>query len=70
MDGKMPRMRTIPEAAKETGGVISAYCLRKMVKRGEIPYIMSGRKVLLNLDALLRIMETGIVPERESHDRG
>ncbi len=45
---KFPSVR---EAAKR--GPLSEYCLRQMLKRGELPGIYSGRKFLVNYDRLI-----------------
>ena len=45
---KFPSIR---EAAKR--GPVSEYCLRLMLKQGNLPGIYSGRKFLVNYDLLL-----------------
>jgi len=50
----LPRMRTISEAAKETG--IPQHTLRRWVKAGQIPAVYSGNRALLNLDRLIEYL--------------
>lgn len=64
----LPRMRTIPEIAAT--GLLSGYALRLLVREGKVPYVRVGRKILVNYDGLLRVLEEGTGAERESHDRG
>ena len=53
----LPRMRTISEAAKETG--IPQHALRRWVKSGQIPAVYSGNRALLNLDRLIDYLQGG-----------
>ena len=46
------RMLTIDEAAKKISGA-SAYCIRKLVRSGEIPSKKSGKKYLISEDVLI-----------------
>lgn len=51
------KMRTIPEAAKELKENdprthLSLSVLRRLVKNGSIPYIKSGRRILINISML------------------
>lgn len=41
---------TIREVAKT--GLMSEYCLRQLVKKGEVPCIFTGNKCLINLKLL------------------
>ena len=52
---KFPSIR---EAAKR--GPVSEYCLRLMLKQGNIPGIYSGRKFLVNYDLLLEQLNEGV----------
>lgn len=57
----MTRVRTIPQAveeirAKDPDTVMNTTLLRKMVKRGEIPAMQMGGRVLINLDRLESMM--------------
>lgn len=55
----VPRMRTIAEAAKETG--IPQHALRGWVKSGQVPAVFAGNKALINLDRLLDFLNGGAV---------
>ncbi len=53
----MPRMRTIQEAYKaikesDPETALSPHAIRRMVLQKAIPFIQSGNKYLINLDAL------------------
>lgn len=50
-----PVMLSIREAAERVG--FSEYALRGMVKRREIPFIKSGKKVYINLENLKKHLE-------------
>ena len=45
-DNKIKFM-TIRELAKT--GILSEYCLRNMLKRGQLPVVYSGKKALVNV---------------------
>ena len=50
----MPYMRTVKELAEESRGFgISETHIRKALKKGEIPYITVGRKILINRDRFI-----------------
>ena len=53
----LPRMRTIREAARETG--IPEHALRVLVKEGRIVYIKVGSKALINLEKLVEYLNKG-----------
>ncbi|WP_294475109.1 helix-turn-helix domain-containing protein [uncultured Ruminococcus sp.] len=53
----LPRMRTIKEAAAETG--VPVYALRRWVKSGEVPAVYAGKKALINLDHLVDFLNGG-----------
>lgn len=55
----LPRMRTIAEAAKETG--IPQHALRGWVKNKQIPAVYAGTKALINLDRLIEFLNGGAV---------
>ena len=46
-----PRMRTISDAAKETG--LSYNCIRRLCMNGNVAHVKTGRKIFINLDALI-----------------
>ena len=59
----MARMRLIKDAycqvkTNDPGTALTLNALRCIVKRGEIPSIKSGRKTLINYDALIQYLET------------
>ena len=51
------RFLTIRQTAKE--GPLSEYCLRLMVKRGELPGVYSGSRFLVNYPAFLEQLGVG-----------
>lgn len=61
----VPRMRTLPEAVREIKNsdkntALTVTALRRMVDRGEIPYIRIASKRLICLDTLLDILQNPI----------
>lgn len=52
-------------------GIISEHYLRQMLKRGELPHIKSGRKVLVNYSRLIEKLGelTTETAEREQDER-
>lgn len=50
-----PKFPSIREAARR--GPLSEYCLRLMLKQGNLPGVFSGRKFLVNYDRLLERLE-------------
>ena len=52
----VPTYMSISEAARESG--ISQCMIRAMVKKNEIPHIMSGAKYLVNYPKMLTVFET------------
>ena len=57
VNNTLPRMRTIREAARETG--IPEHALRVLVKEGRIVYIKVGSKALINLEKLVEYLNKG-----------
>ena len=53
----IPRMRTVAAAAAETG--LAVFHVRKLVAEHKIRYVRAGRKVLVNLDSLVRYLNVG-----------
>lgn len=58
---RLPRMRTITEAAAEikqldSHTAITPYHIRRLCLEGVIPTVKAGKKILLNLDTLLEYM--------------
>lgn len=55
MENNLPKFMTIRQVAAT--GILSEYCLRNMVKEGKIPAIYSGKKALINFNALCKQLE-------------
>lgn len=59
---KIPRMRTVGEAALELkkldpNTAVTEYHIRRLVLSGKLPKIKAGKKYLINLDLLLDYLE-------------
>lgn len=59
---RLPRMRTITEAAAEIKEIdpqtaITPYHIRRLCLDGILPTVKAGKKILLNLDTLVEYME-------------
>lgn len=57
----IPRMRTVQQCAsylKENDPecCVGEWCIRKMIQQGKIPVVRSGKRMLVNLDTLLRYL--------------
>ena len=55
---KIPRMRTVGEAARELkkldpSTAVTEYHIRRLVLSGKLPRLKAGKKYLINFDALL-----------------
>ena len=55
---RIPRMRTVHEAAQELkqldpSTAVTEYHIRRLVLSGKLPKIKAGKKYLINLDLLL-----------------
>ena len=55
---KIPRMRTVGEAARElkkldANTAVTEYHIRRLVLSGKLPRLKAGKKYLINFDALL-----------------
>lgn len=60
----IPRMRTVQQCAtylKENDPecCVGEWCIRKMIQQGKIPVVRSGKRMLVNLDTLLRYLSGG-----------
>ena len=58
---KIPRMRTVPEAAKELKEMdahtaVTEYHIRQLALSGVLPRVKAGRKMLINFDLLLEYL--------------
>ena len=51
----MKKFLSINEVCRESG--LSQHLVRQMVRDGEIPYIKSGNKVLINYDLASKILD-------------
>ena len=54
-DEHAPRMVTIKELSELTG--LSQYCIRGLCKQGNIKYLKSGTKTLINYQRFLEYMD-------------
>lgn len=59
---KIPRMRTVAEAAKELKAIdehtaVTEYHIRQLALSGVLPRVQAGRKLLINFDLLLEYLE-------------
>ena len=48
----IPKFMTVKELAST--GILSEYCIRRMLKEGKIPAIYTGKKALINFDVLCK----------------
>ena len=58
---KIPRMRTVSEASQELKALdphtaMTPYHIRRLCLNGVLPTVKAGKKILLNLDALIEYM--------------
>lgn len=53
---RIPKFMSIHDTAKT--GILPEHCLRVMARRGELPAIKSGNKVLINVDKLVEMMNS------------
>lgn len=64
----IPCMITINEAAQIVK--LAKYHIRQIVLQGNVKYVKSGKKYLLNLDSLIDYLKNGDKKERtENHDK-
>jgi len=54
-----PVYQSIKDTAKVSG--LSEFYLRKLLKKGQLPHIKSGNKVLINIPSLLDQLENEVV---------
>ena len=52
----MPKMMTIRQIAAT--GILSEHAIRMLVKAGKIPHLTVGKRVLINLDTVLKMLES------------
>lgn len=61
-DARVPRMRTVKEAAQEIKAIdphtaMTPYHIRRLCLTGILPTVKAGKKILLNLDTLIEYMQ-------------
>lgn len=62
INAKIPRMRTVHEAAKELRRIdentaVTEYHIRQLALSGILPRVQAGRKMLINFDLLLEYLQ-------------
>lgn len=70
----LPRMRTVAQIkamfAAEGEAGISERELRRLAKSGAIPSLMAGRKLLINLDALIAYLNNACISSEQPYAGG
>lgn len=61
-DVRVPRMRTVNEAARELKALdphtaMTAYHIKRLCTAGILPTVKAGKKILFNLDTLIEYMQ-------------
>ena len=69
---KIPRMRTVPEAAKELKEMdahtaVTEYHIRQLALSGVLPRVKAGRKMLINFDLLLEYLANPTADKFQVH---
>lgn len=59
-----PHMGTVQEAAKASG--LAPCHIRKLLAKGIVRSVRSGRRILVNLDSLSKYLEIGDQPEAQT----
>lgn len=70
---KIPRMRTVPEAAKELKEMdahtaVTEYHIRQLALSGVLPRVQAGRKLLINFDLLLEYLQNPTADKFQVHN--
>ena len=70
---KIPRMRTVPEAAKELKAIdehtaVTEYHIRQLALSGVLPRVQAGRKLLINFDLLLEYLANPTADKFQVHN--
>lgn len=70
---KIPRMRTVAEAAKELKAMdehtaITEYHIRRLALSGVLPRVQAGRKLLINFDLLLEYLSDPTADKFQVHN--
>lgn len=69
---KIPRMRTVAEAAKELKEMdahtaVTEYHIRQLALSGVLPRVKAGRKMLINFDLLLEYLANPTADKFQVH---
>ncbi|MGN0507947.1 MAG: hypothetical protein ACI4GX_01825 [Ruminococcus sp.] len=69
---RIPRMRTVPEAAKELKEMdehtaVTEYHIRQLALSGVLPRVQAGRKMLINFDLLLEYLQNPTADKFQVH---
>ena len=69
---KIPRMRTVAEAAKELKAMdehtaVTEYHIRQLALSGVLPRVQAGRKLLINFDLLLEYLSDPTADKFQIH---
>lgn len=69
---KIPRMRTVHEAAQELKAMdehtaITEYHIRRLALSGVLPRVKAGRKLLINFDLLLEYLQNPTADKFQVH---
>ena len=69
---KIPRMRTVAEAAKELKAMdehtaVTEYHIRQLALSGVLPRVKAGRKMLINFDLLLEYLANPTADKFQVH---
>ena len=69
---KIPRMRTVAEAAKELKSMdehtaVTEYHIRQLALSGVLPRVQAGRKLLINFDLLLEYLQNPTAEKFQVH---
>ena len=69
-ESSIPKMRTVAKTVDELKRLdpdtcVSAYYIRQLIKKGELPVVWAGSRALINLDDVLTLLHIG-TGERKS----
>lgn len=69
---KIPRMRTVAEAAKELKAMdehtaVTEYHIRQLALSGVLPRVQAGRKLLINFDTLIEYLQNPTLDKFQIH---
>lgn len=65
----IPRMRTAANIVAEIRALdpnteVTEFYIRQLIKRGGVPVVRAGRKMLINLDDVLALLRIGDTPPK------